>query len=148
MSNLDKDIEKSIEIVKKMKRCSLTGGFDKQTERLKAIFTVTAYLESMRENKEDLYKELERYKQYYEEQNEVNKKFVSKEKFDETNKELETYKKIAEKLVDKILEMDIDGEVYDFFCKYIPMEKCDEFSDGYCDKCIIDWARNEVEKDV
>lgn len=60
--NIDKDIENSIEIVKKMKRCSLTGGFDKQTERLKAIFTVTAYLETMRENKEDLNKELETYK--------------------------------------------------------------------------------------
>lgn len=62
------------------------------------------------------------------------------------DKEIEKWQKIAEKLVDKILEMDVDGEVFDFFCKYIPMEKCDEFSDGYCEQCIIDWARKEVEK--
>lgn len=72
--------------------------------------------------------------------------FESNSQFKDLKNELEKNKKIAEKLADKILEMDVDGEVFDFFCKYIPMEKCDEFSDGYCDKCIIDWAKSEVLK--
>ena len=63
--------------------------------------------------------------------------------------ELETYKKIAEKLaeeLDKITE-DIAREkgIEDFeFCN----ERChneDDYID--CTDCIIDWARKEVEKD-
>lgn len=55
------------------------------------------------------------------------------------NKELETYKKIAEKLADKLVEID-DG------CKHIPTEICNEYSNGRCIQCIIDWARKEVDK--
>jgi chromosome segregation ATPase len=54
-------------------------------------------------------------------------------------KELETYKKIAKKLADKLVEIE-DG------CKHIPTEICNEYSNGRCIKCIIDWARKEVEK--
>lgn len=87
--------------------------------------------------------ELERYKQYYEEQNEVNKKFVSKDKFDEVNAELETYKKIAEKLADYIVITDINEDI---ICADIPEEICEQRAIGDCKQCIIDWARKEVEK--
>ena len=51
----------------------------------------------------------------------------------------ETWKKIAEKLADKLMVLD-DG------CKHIPTEICNEYSNGRCIQCIIDWARKEVEK--
>ena len=61
-------------------------------------------------------------------------------------KELETYKKIAERLADTILEMDAEGkDVYEKICKNLPSLRCDEIEEGRCDKCIIDWARKEVE---
>ena len=53
--------------------------------------------------------------------------------------ELETYKKIAEKLADKLM-------VLDDCCKHIPTEICNEYSNGRCKQCIIDWARKEVKK--
>jgi hypothetical protein len=87
--------------------------------------------------------ELERYKQYYEEQNEVNKKFVSKDKFDEVNSELETYKKIAEKLA---IELYITKK-RDEICKNADHSKCVQRKVS-CIDCIIDVARKEVEKDV
>ena len=55
-------------------------------------------------------------------------------------KELETYKKIAEKLAEKLVEIE-DG------CKHIPTEICNKYSNGRCKQCIIDWARNEVENE-
>ena len=54
-------------------------------------------------------------------------------------KELETWKKIAENLAHKLMVLD-DG------CKHIPIEICNEYSNGRCIQCIIDWARKEVDK--
>ncbi len=88
-----------------------------------------------------LLSELERYKQYYEEQNEVNKKFVSKDKFDEVNAELETYKKIVNKLACYMWKYDC--------CQYEIGKngQCKGFYlESDCKQCIIDWARKEVEK--
>ena len=50
----------------------------------------------------------------------------------------ETWKKIAEKLADKLVEIE-DG------CKHIPSEICNKYSNGRCKQCIIDWARKEVQ---
>lgn len=66
---------------------------------------------------------------------------------DNLKSELETYKKIAEKLADK-LEFHYD---YDYVC-FIKGDygQCREKKENSktCKDCIIDWARNEVEKDV
>ena len=70
-------------------------------------------------------------------------------KINHLDKELETYKKIAEKLADTL---------YEVFCLR-PMtvskvlrkqgfddNKCEECEDS-CYQCLLDWARKEVEKD-
>ena len=77
---------------------------DKDIERCKNLIGyVGCELREIEANSiSNVLSELEKYKQYYEEQNEVNKKFVSKDKFDEVNAELETYKKIAEKLAEEL----------------------------------------------
>lgn len=63
------------------------------------------------------------------------------------DKELETYKKVAKKLADTILEIDAEEEeVYEKICKNLPSLRCDEIEEGRCDKCIIEWARKEVDK--
>ena len=61
-----------------------------------------------------------------------------KKELEKKDKEIETWKKIAEKLADKLMVLD-DG------CKHIPTEICNEYSNGRCIQCLIDWARNEVE---
>ena len=63
------------------------------------------------------------------------------DKVEKQGKELETYKKIAEKLADTI-----QGGIFSY------NDVCDKVSDEECNKrrcyqCIIDWARNEVLKD-
>ena len=84
-------------------------------------------------------------------QNAVENKFErDKSKIEDLNKlnefigkELETYKKIAEKLAISMIEIDTDEkELYEIVCEN---RTCKE--KGNCTKCIIDWARNEVEKD-
>lgn len=54
--------------------------------------------------------------------------------------ELKTYKKIAEKLAQLLLKIgeDLDENI----CQY---NSCAEYIEGNCDKCIIDWAKREVE---
>lgn len=61
--------------------------------------------------------------------------------------ELETYKKMVKKLVERIIERmkdesTLDGNCYEEF----GVTFCKRANDD-CNKCIIDWARNEVEKD-
>ena len=61
--------------------------------------------------------------------------------------ELETYKKIAEKLAELINNHDIDEDV----CRQMGKDfECTLFNqdEKFCVQCIIDWARKEVEKDV
>ena len=55
--------------------------------------------------------------------------------------ELETYKKIAEKLA-RLLKDKVS--LYDDICINISDEKC---ADNKCYDCVIDWARKEVEND-
>ena len=80
------NIDKDIEIVKGIKRTSLTGGFDKQTIRLNAISNVLKALEGKdcvietQAHNEEVYEEL----------------------VEKLEKELETYKKIAEKLAERL----------------------------------------------
>ena len=60
-------------------------------------------------------------------------------------KELETYKKIAEKLAETMNNNDIDEDI----CKQMGKRKdCTLFDQGKeeCIKCILEWARKEVEK--
>lgn len=62
-------------------------------------------------------------------------------------KELKTYKKIAEKLALTILEIDVEEkDVYESICKSTNNNRCDEFEQGNCTECIIDWAKSEVLK--
>ena len=66
-----------------------------------------------------------------------------KEAIENVLSELETYKKIAEKLAELILKEDIN--ILNDICDKVPSKQCDNVEEGYCDKCIIDWARKEVE---
>ena len=54
---------------------------------------------------------------------------------DNLKSELETYKKIEEKINQKR-----------HYCLEIPEEHCRKYPTSECGKCIIDWARKEVEK--
>ena len=66
----------------------------------------------------------------------------------ELQEELETYKKIAEKLALTILEIDVEEkDVYETICKSTPNNRCEEFGNGNCTECIIDWARKEVKNE-
>ena len=58
--------------------------------------------------------------------------------------ELETYKKIAEKLAEHISGRCHYIDAYSNSCDVIE-DSC--YEDKDCKKCIIDWARKEVEKD-
>ena len=55
----------------------------------------------------------------------------------------ETWEKIAEKLAELLLK----GDEVDYICDMILDEHCDIYKTGECTKCIIDWARNEVENE-
>lgn len=133
MNNLDKDIK----ILEELKNKKVA---------INSMFYYIGIFELDEEDKQaisNVLSELERYKRYYEEQNEVNKKFVSKDKFDEVNTELETYKKIAEKLAHYIWQYDC--------CEYEIGKngkcKCYYIDKDCTEKCIMEWARKEVEKD-
>jgi deoxyhypusine synthase len=61
-------------------------------------------------------------------------------------KELETYKKIAEWLTRYSIEKSINTFAEEK-CEYTRKNKhCTNFSEENCIKCIIEWARKEVEK--
>ena len=58
----------------------------------------------------------------------------------------ETWKKVAKKLALTILEIDVEEkDVYETICKSTPNNRCEEFGNGNCTECIIDWARKEVQ---
>ena len=61
------------------------------------------------------------------------------------DKELETYKKIAEILAQKLVDLEWRIDI----CDYVSVEICESYGSDIsnCKQCIIDWARNEVEKD-
>ncbi len=106
MSDLDKDMEK------------LDGFFNKGWAcDLDEIHSIVANIADERE----------KYKQAYELETYERQKFID---------ELETYKKIAEKLADEMLP---------HWC--LGFGKCNTYITPGCSKqCIIDWARKEVEK--
>lgn len=95
-------------------------------------------------------KKLEEYRKFHNRRlKEWKKKFEKQEKIflselDERDKDLETWKKIAEKLVDSIVS---DGKILALTCKRIINKTEDECLEQncLCDECIIDWARKEVE---
>ena len=113
--NRGKDINKSIVIVKRLR--------DETKDALKCI-----YITDNKQWKEEA-EALDHVLEYIQEL----------EKQSKATEELETHKKIAEKLADKLVEIE-DG------CKHIPTEICNEYSNGRCKQCIINWARNEVKK--
>lgn len=119
MSDLDKDIERCKELIKT--EHSNWIGMTNQD----AISNVLSELEKEREGRDILSK-------------------LNKEIFEE----LETWKKIAEKLTLTILEIDVEEkDVYETICKSTPNNRCEEFGNGNCTQCIIDWARKEVSND-
>ena len=64
-----------------------------------------------------------------------------------TEEELETYKKMVEKLAERIIERmketsSLDGNCYEEF----GVTFCKRANDD-CNKCIIDWARKELENE-
>lgn len=63
------------------------------------------------------------------------------------DKELETYKKIAEKLANSIVS---DEKILALTCKHIINKTEDECmkQNCLCDECIINWARKEVKENV
>lgn len=85
---------------------------------------------------ENVLKELEKYKKAYELETYERQKFID---------ELETWKKIAEKLSSKLNEAYFEqNDFWLFFEKEIL--KGIEADYGYVGDVIIDWARKEVEK--
>ena len=116
MSDLDKDMEK------------LDGFFNKGWAcDLDEIHSIVANIADERE----------KYKQAYELETYERQKFID---------ELETYKKIAEKLAEQVLKSDIELEkTDDEYCKFEVL-KCFSQKEKSCKQCIIDWARKEVEK--
>lgn len=64
--------------------------------------------------------------------------------------ELETYKKIAEKLAEEVdsLSNELQLTNEDLFFKYCDLFAEENKCDNECSKCIIDWARKEVEKNI
>ena len=59
-------------------------------------------------------------------------------------KEIETYKKIAEKLAEHISNRCHYIDAYSNSCDVIE-DSC--YEDKECKQCILDWARKEVEKE-
>lgn len=59
--------------------------------------------------------------------------------------ELETYKKIAEKISNLLVTTNIN-----YICANTPDEKCNGYQKDNikCEQCIIDWARKEVDENV
>lgn len=86
------------------------------------------YAQGEYDTKQELKSELEKYKKAYELETYERQKFIE---------ELETWKKIAEKLAEYIAEKSN-------FCA----NKCCMNEDCHDNDCIIDWARKEVDKDV
>ena len=54
--------------------------------------------------------------------------------------ELETYKKIAEIFAQRLIDID-------YGCEYIPTEICNEYNNGRCLKCLIEWEKGVITND-
>ena len=72
------------------------------------------------------------------------------EKLEKQDKELETYKKIAEKLAEQVKRDTVFYDTEGISSCDLSEEKyckCSKHNNGTnCKQCIIDWARKEVEK--
>ena len=89
----------------------------------------------------NLLSELEQYKEDLIEHEKTS--FEFQELYIKTKLELETYKKIAEKLAELLYR----GDETDYICDLILGEHCVKYETGECTECIIDWARKEVESE-
>ena len=147
MSDIDKDIEilKKVQgIFEHLKTHGWINNIKRDVDTDKVISSI-----------ENVLSELERYKRIanmnLKDSEEFNKNMCEhrcpiKSDYEEVKQELETYKKIAEKLADRIaltneLYWFQDGfqcDIFDCVCKDVNKD---------CTQCIIDWARKEVEKE-
>ena len=131
MNNLDKDIEIEDFIKEVTERIEFSGFRPDIVIKKEKAKTAVESLEEYEQIKTD----------YYFLKNKVN--WYSKEYdklFDENNKlskELETYKKIAEKLATELRQADNGAEQLGYYGEFANKPT----------QCIIDWARKEVEKD-
>ena len=134
------DIDKDIEILKEFKEkgfVSLMIKYDK--DRIQANTMVKTAIEKVlwALNGKDCVIETQSHNE------EVLEEYIAK-----LEQELETYKKIAEKLAEKLTYE--RGRKQDYmFCIDICEENwCDNKNCNQCMENIIEWARKEVEKDV
>ena len=144
MSDIDKDIEilKKVQgIFEHLKTHGWINNIKRDVDTDKVISSI-----------ENVLSELERYKRIanmnLKDSEEFNKNMCEhrcpiKSDYEEVKQELETYKKIAEKLADILLK----GDEVPYICDMVFDEHCNTYKTGECNKCIIDWVRKEVEKD-
>lgn len=150
--NIDKDIETIKDLIEYSQNMINDMEYEKPVEitiykeDIQAIENVLSELEKKDKiikidemmSKEDgiyiqeLKSELEKYKKAYELETYERQKFIE---------ELETYKKIAEKLADLIVAK-VGTRTH--ICKNM---NCDKEKAIFCNGCALDWARKEVEKD-
>ena len=155
----DKNIDKDIEILKEFikKDYEPWSFYEKQGDELfelqEAIENVLKELETNKKavdnllvKNAELKQDVQDFQQALNEENLRRSFYVIanndlREKLQIQGKELETYKKIAEKLAKSmVIGINKDKEI----CANT--DKCIEHK--WCRECIIDWARKEVEKDV
>lgn len=151
-NNIDEDI-KIVEGIKEncigASRCSLASGSEsnKWEREAKAIENILLELKELR--KYDVRKielkngMIEKAPSFTKREIELMNLGISLNETTEKS-ELETYKKIAEKLADLLLK----GDEVPYICDIVFDEHCNTYKTGECNKCIIDWARKEVEKNV
>ena len=118
--NIDKDIEILEELKEFLQRNDVEDMFSSFDEEIQAI--------------ENVLSGLEKYKKAYELETYERQKFID---------ELETWKKIAEKLAEHISRRCYYVDDYSNSCDVIE-DSC--FEDKDCKQCIIGWTRKEVEK--
>ncbi len=131
-------IERAIEIVKKIKRPSLSGGFEKQSEILKALEIVTNYIETMHsefDRLEGIEDNTAMLKMELEEQTEANK---------ELNKVIITYKAMINEMADTLKWSLNNGP------GFIPSTICTcegdikKCKDKICEECIKEYFYKKV----
>ena len=158
MNNIDKDIERCKELIKTehanwiglTNQDAIAGVLSElESYRGKIVLSDEEYNKVIENAQKDIRSELYRLR-------ESNKDLVScakgqSETISTLNKELETYKKIAEKLAEEYIalesRLDETVEIDDDYCNF-DVVQCFSFRKKFCKECIIDWARKEVEKDV
>ena len=141
--NIDKDIEEKIILLKDF----IEGNFERdKIEHYKGSYKMGFfYYSDIKDAISNVLKELEKkdedFFKFQTEYVELRKKLEKK------YEELETYKKIAEKLAEKIqigLYRNIDKPRDEICVKNEGTDICK--NNDFCIECIIDWARKEVEK--